>query len=562
MITNVAVENFMRIDQPIRFGLGPVTVLVGENGSGKSSILKAIHWAVRCATLSDGGKVTLEQMDFVPSKDFVELAHKTKLQNAAAARKISVTLSDGADSDTIIRISSARNEAGVLVDVRGPMKTVLTAKDKPSTAYIPGIAGTAEEETVLVLPVMHRRASSGDGGSALRQIVLATANTTEDGYVELKELSKWVSLVLPGTKFWVKFDRLRDRNIHVRFWTPDMKIVGQNERVAWKSIEMAGTGFLQVVQIFSYFLYFKPRLLLIDEPDAHLHPGRQERLIRALEKAAAEFPNTQIILTTHSAHLVRALSKKASIHWIEAGAVRESSSVVRERMGWSALDKDLILFSEDKNSSYLQTLLEQWPELAHRCLIWPTFGKDGLPSGSRCQFFSKRFGIKVMVHRDRDFMSEADVQEWKEKKEYVAKTIPVWITGGADIESAFCTATHLQNTLGIEDDVVQEIMAGALASLDEGACMAEFSGAYSDVTNKLQNTPERNPIARWQVLGGCGIGTIKGKTLLSAIRRSCLSVLASRGLGTRIKRLENLTSGSPVNPLAIELKDALELALN
>lgn len=41
---------------------------------------------------------------------------------------------------------------------------------------------------------------------------------------------------------------------------------------------MAGTGFLQVAQIFAYLLHFKPKLLLIDEPDSHLHPGTQERL--------------------------------------------------------------------------------------------------------------------------------------------------------------------------------------------------------------------------------------------------------------------------------------------
>jgi predicted ATPase len=62
-----------------------------------------------------------------------------------------------------------------------------------------------------------------------------------------------------------------------------------------KAIEMAGTGFLQVVQIFAYLLYFKPKLLLVDEPDAHLHPSRQQALIRALGEATTDFPDTQIV---------------------------------------------------------------------------------------------------------------------------------------------------------------------------------------------------------------------------------------------------------------------------
>ena len=54
MFDSVTVANFMRINTEVRIPLGPVTILVGENGSGKSSILRAIHWAVRCAALKDG----------------------------------------------------------------------------------------------------------------------------------------------------------------------------------------------------------------------------------------------------------------------------------------------------------------------------------------------------------------------------------------------------------------------------------------------------------------------------------------------------------------------------
>jgi predicted ATP-dependent endonuclease of OLD family len=96
--------------------------------------------------------------------------------------------------------------------------------------------------------------------------------------------------------------------------TPDMKIAGQGDQVAWKAIEMAGTGFLQVVQIFAYLLYFKPKLILIDEPDAHLHPTRQQALIRALSEATTHFSNTQIVVSTHAPALVRALPDNAKIN--------------------------------------------------------------------------------------------------------------------------------------------------------------------------------------------------------------------------------------------------------
>ncbi|MFQ6781274.1 MAG: AAA family ATPase [Coprococcus sp.] len=49
-------------------------------------------------------------------------------------------------------------------------------------------------------------------------------------------------------------------------------------------IEQAGTGMLQILQILAYVLYFEPKLLLLDEPDEHLHPNNQRILAEVLEK--------------------------------------------------------------------------------------------------------------------------------------------------------------------------------------------------------------------------------------------------------------------------------------
>ncbi|MFB0692141.1 AAA family ATPase [Agrobacterium pusense] len=558
MIKSIQVQNFQRIDEPLSLDVGAVTILVGENGCGKSSFLKAIHWAVRCATLADAsGKVTLDQMDFVPSKDFLDLAHKLKLQNSSNGRKILVSLKDNNGDETVISISAARNGAGVLTNIHGPMRDQLIDNEKPTTAYIPGIAGAAEEETILAVPIMHRKASSGEGGSVLRQIILAHAVGSEgtgEQYTELTELSKWVSLVLPDTRFWVKFDRLRDRNIDVKFLTPEMRVPGQSQWVAWKSVDMAGTGFLQVVQIFAYLLYFKPKLLLIDEPDAHLHPGRQQLLIKALEQAAAEFPETQIVLTTHSPSLVRALSPDATIHWLDEGTLKAHGKVVRERMGWSALDKELLIFSEDGNTEPLQHILDQWPSIAQKCAVWPTFGKDSLPNGQKARAIMDKMGIKVLIHRDRDFMSDADAHEWSIKKDYINNNIPVWLPQGSDIESMFCDVSHIARTLNVSDQVAQEIFDHAVASFDQNECMQLFSSAYGDAVNKLPNTPDRNAIARWGAMGGFNAATIKGKTLLELVARACLTVLPNHGLARSIGRRNNLGRGSANHPLGSDLR--------
>lgn len=564
-IKSVKIANFLRVDAEIEVPLSSLTVLVGENGSGKSSILKALHWSIRCATLADAsGKVTLDQMDYVPSKEFLDLGHKLKLQNNSSGRKSIVKFIDENYETTEIQIGAARNDAGVKVSIHGALTAALINDQKPSTAFIPGLAGLAEEETILAIPVMHRKASSGEGGSALRQVLLqisGSSDGTGSEHVELTELSAWVGKVLPGVRFWVKFDRLRDKNIDVRFMTPDMKVAGQSDQVAWKAIEMAGTGFLQVVQIFAYLLYFKPKLLLVDEPDAHLHPTRQQALIRALSEATTTFPDTQIVVSTHAPALVRALPDSAKINWIADGGVRGHGGLVKERMGWSALDKDIIIFSEDGNLKYLESILSARPNLQSRCLIWPTFGKDSLPDGSKAKSIAKKMGVKVLVHRDRDFMSDEDVVAWASKKSYDTCNIPYWVPSGSDIESQFVDMGHIARTLDVAPVIAQEIIDWALAQFDEQDAMTEFSAAYSAATAQLPNIAGRNPIARWTAIGGFSMNTIKGKDFFKEILKGCVHVLPSHGLGRNVGRRNSLGNSNGEHPMCQDLLDKLTAVL-
>lgn len=55
-------------------------------------------------------------------------------------------------------------------------------------------------------------------------------------------------------------------------------------------------------------------VLLIEEPEAHLHPQIQSKLIKYLQKLSNEKNNLQIILTTHSAVLASSVSVDTIIH--------------------------------------------------------------------------------------------------------------------------------------------------------------------------------------------------------------------------------------------------------
>ena len=132
-------------------------------------------------------------------------------------------------------------------------------------------------------------------------------------------------------------------------------------------IELAGTGALQAMQILSYIHRFSPSLIVLDEPDSHLHPNNQ-RLLCTLLKTISEERNTQVILTTHSRHVVDALSGAVRFLWVRNGEVEVASDDdeigvlldigaldIRERV--SSMPATAIVLTEDSNYRLLELSL-------------------------------------------------------------------------------------------------------------------------------------------------------------------------------------------------------------
>ena len=313
-LKSVTVENFKAIKKA-KVELADVTILVGQNSSGKSSFLQALHWACRCIAdpkiqNNQARSVAVQSLDYFPTIDAKVVGHNAELREGRGEQgEVSVFVSlealgtDGEYEESVIPIKRGRNDA-IQIDLRQKNKLPtklyrrLSDRDSSFSAYIPGLAGIpASEEKKSRQPVF-RSAASGDANSVLRNILLLIETS---GAESKAELEYWVSKVLGPTKLDIKFDEGDHFDIQTLINTEKM---GNDY---WSPLELAGTGVLQVIQIFSYLLLFRPSVLLIDEPDAHLHPDRQELLIRAIEEAANEF-DTQIILTTHSPHVIRTSS--------------------------------------------------------------------------------------------------------------------------------------------------------------------------------------------------------------------------------------------------------------
>ena len=474
-LESIEISNFKAIDR-LSVPLAEVTILVGPNGSGKSSVLQAIHWAARAASYvpprSQTEVVSFERLDYSPSSEPLKTAHKKELTSDQTTEPTSVTFNhvptdDGSSSAAVITIWAARFAAGISVNIKGGAAvSPFKQREEPITAYIPGLAGLSEQETLLVQPLLRRKAAGGDAGGVLRNVLFNIASR-QPGEVDneaaswrVQQLNDLVQMIHPGVSLDISFNDREDINIQAAF---DDRLLSGVKR----PLEAAATGVLQAIQIFAYLILFRPKILLVDEPDAHLHPDKQERLIEALEQAASKF-DAQIILTTHSPHIVRAASPVANLLWVNQGQVyQQQDDNIRMLLGWGGLDKKILFFVEDENDHAIRAILRQWPHLNRQLAICRCFGVDNLPGNSLLKgiLSAESFDVKVIIHRDRDLMTPKECKIWAQR--YTEDKVNVWVTAKSDAEAYFCEPGYLSSLYDVPIDTAAHWIREATSKCED-----------------------------------------------------------------------------------------------
>ncbi|WP_235389921.1 ATP-dependent nuclease [Pseudomonas oryzihabitans] len=520
-LESIAVKNFKAAKHAI-IPLGKVTILVGPNGCGKSSVLQAVHWAARAASyiLPKNTKemISFERLDYIPSSDPLSMLHNGQLKPGATSTPVEVAFNHvtvGDDSvQTVVKLRAARNKAGITAHIDGG-NAVTPYKQRYQflTTYIPGLAGLSEKEAILAQPSLRRQAASGDAGGVLRNILLnlkarkAEEPDSSAGEKRLRQLNLLLQKVHPNVSIDVSYDDREDFHISATVQMDGYK----------RPLETAATGILQTIQIFAYLIFFEPRLMLIDEPDAHLHPNRQERLIEALEQAADEH-DTQIILSTHSPHVVRAASSTTKLVWMSEGEVKtDDDEAIRRLLGWGGLDKSVLFFIEDEDDKPLRAILRQWPELSRQLSLCRCFGIENLPKDKLLAglLVDGKIDVSAVIHRDGDFMTTQEASRWAAA--FSTKGVYPWTTVGSDIEGYFCSADYLAALYGIS------LVEAERWRVDASKAVSKAKDTFSSkrqVINRLiwpdGGSPETGDL--WTQQAGPSPTTVKGKKLLAQIK--------------------------------------------
>lgn len=165
-------------------------------------------------------------------------------------------------------------------------------KEVPEDAYnvyhLPPLSGVQTLEKKVELGAQRHVIGEGRPGEILRNLLW---QVQEKG--KLEELNKQLREMFHLQLEPISFNPKIDAHIQV-YYKPE----GPKTRMGLE-ISNGGSGFLQFLLLAAFLYTHESSMLLIDEPDSHMHVRLQQSMYDWLQKVSAE-NNIQLLISTHS----------------------------------------------------------------------------------------------------------------------------------------------------------------------------------------------------------------------------------------------------------------------
>ncbi|MGO4307340.1 AAA family ATPase [Cupriavidus sp. RAF12] len=523
----VEVLGFKRLEK-IELLTPSMTVLVGGNNSGKSSLLQAIHFAVtvlQSARLSaDGGKpmntLGFDQFIYKPTGDLIKLHHGGPITSKTGPEFTFTYTDAGSIEHREFKLKLRRGKnANIAITFEDESTFFIRAasRSQPFSVFVPGLAGVALREELRTASIVANGIAQGDSNVYLRNVLYRICKDNE----KLTRFHEVIASVFPGLTISTTFDPEAHLYIDIS--------VHQDDRTV--PLEMVGTGVLQAIQLVAYVTAYDPALLLLDEPDAHLHPSNQKLLALTLQRIA-EAGRTKIILATHSRHMFDALAREETtqIIWLkgggkQSGADRSNLSVLLDLGALDSFEllhagqRRIVVLTEDTKVAKLKIFLQANGLNEDEYFLQPLHGVNNLAAAFPIADYFTRQGdnTHVLIHRDGDGMTDAEKAWWLERE---SKKLPdratAFITPLTDVEHTFLKADHIAAVYGIPQADAEEILTTILAA-NSAVFGAEFAQKRSSLKDTALRKMDGVQSATDMLAQGVKFEHVKGKRLLALV---------------------------------------------
>ncbi len=441
MITQVVVKRFKLFEEE-RFLLDDLVLLVGPNNSGKTTLLQAIatwYLGLQRWVQERGEKPKAKQRTGVPitRKEFTVLPLRemnllwTDRQTGARGKDVKPGTPNLIDITVKGQTGDNKWEWSMEFQYANPeMVYVRPSKPKDDSepviiprgakelqiVHIPPFSGIVAEEPKHDIGYQNLLIGQGRPGETIRNLLLEISEKEHRWDELLQQMKELFAITLKKPKYGPG--------------QPFIVCEYVKERGRPLDIANIGSGSLQVLMLLAFFYARPATILLLDEPDAHLHIILQREVYDLLRKAAYG-RDCQLIIATHSEVLLDSTDPSRVIAMIGEKVKRLIKPVDRDQLR-EALKRlhnvELMLGDETKAVLYVEgesdaRILREWSKIlehpAKKFLDHPFIHYLGGRSlkEAKDHFFALRAAfprIKALCIIDGDNKDEPDQEMLKE----------------------------------------------------------------------------------------------------------------------------------------------------
>lgn len=292
-LTQLHLKNFKAFDEISISPNESFNIIIGENSAGKSTIFEAIQLWEKCYSAyiqaskkkfyQTGGNhryINYQELDFLRITDDNDLFHHGRARGA----EVSLTLKiDDEEYKLGFKVSTPSSISNAFFRVnpiffedfiRFAEKIVENNKTLDEAVFIyqtRPVAGVLQYEPYLNEGQVTKKIQKGLSHEVLRNKIIAKRDS-------LQQLEEAISDILDKQ---VKFDLPPRTRARTDEYVSIKVSIGGGKK---QDLHLQGSGFLQIAEILSTveFLEAPLKLLLVDEPDSHIHTKLQGNLIKHL----------------------------------------------------------------------------------------------------------------------------------------------------------------------------------------------------------------------------------------------------------------------------------------
>ena len=305
MLSNIRLKNFKTFDEEY-IDIAPLTLIMGLNGMGKSSILQSLLLLKQNFA---NGSLEKEECQMRLEGDFVSLESAQSLCNSWAEERsveVELTLSNGEESRW--NIDATEDDSTVLPCMCNDLSQNIRSLFGDGFAFI-GADRLVPSKEYSIVSAKTYNTKLGVKGELTPGYLYRALNANEEiGIKEMKcpdvenldtqlvtNVNAWMSKIM-SVNMQALTEQIDAQQVRMKYHIGDM--VGEQF-----SPLQVGFGLTYTLPIVTAVLMAHPGdLLLFENPEAHLHPSAQVNLALLFGKEVAH--GVQILVETHSDHII------------------------------------------------------------------------------------------------------------------------------------------------------------------------------------------------------------------------------------------------------------------